>query len=185
MRLADMGLRNTPDDFGLVTRVLHWITMLLVIGQLALGLRIADMEPGLANDWLYGLHKTIGFGVLSLIVARIVWHIASPPPHPIGPRGPAFWAARTAHWGFYLLLIAIPLAGWAGSSATGMEALIANHWSVPALVEASEEAETFWFRLHDILTKLLIGLITIHMLAAFQREMAGDGTLTRMIRGRP
>jgi cytochrome b561 len=31
---------------------------------------------------------------------------------------------------------------------------------------------------------VLIGLITIHMLAAFQREMAGDGTLTRMLKGR-
>jgi cytochrome b561 len=179
-----MGLRNRPDEFGLVTRIIHWTTMLLVIGQLALGLRIADMEPGLANLWLYGLHKTIGFGVLTLILARIGWHIFSPPPHPIGPHGPAFWAARAAHWGFYLLLIAIPMTGWAGSSATGIDVMIADRWTVPPLVEATEDGEAFWFRLHDILTKVLIGLITIHMLAAFQREMAGDGTLTRMIRGR-
>jgi cytochrome b561 len=111
-----MGLKNRPDEFGLVTRFIHWSTMLLVIGQLALGLRIADMEPGLSNLWLYGLHKTLGFLVLSLIIARIAWHVASPPPHPVGPRNAFFWAARAAHWGFYLLLIAIPLTGWAGSS---------------------------------------------------------------------
>jgi cytochrome b561 len=179
-----MALRNGPEEFGLVTRLIHWTTMLMVIGQLALGLRIADMEPGLSNLWLYGLHKTLGFLVLTLILARIAWHIASPPPHPIGPRNTYFWAARAAHWGFYLLLIAIPLTGWAGSSATGIDVMIADRWTVPPLVEASEEAEAFWFGLHDLLTKLLIGLITLHMLAAFQREMAGDGTLTRMIRGR-
>lgn len=179
-----MGLRNGPAEFGLVTRVIHWATMLLVIGQLALGLRLSDMQPGLDNLWLYGLHKTIGFAVLALILARIAWHIASPPPHPIGPRTPAFWAARAAHWGFYVLLIAIPLTGWAGSSATGIDVMIADRWTVPPLVEASEAGEAFWFRLHDILTKLLIGLITVHMLAAFQREMAGDGTLTRMLKGK-
>lgn len=179
-----MGLRNAPDEFGLVTRVIHWGMMLLIIGQLALGLRIADMEPGLANLWLYGLHKTIGFAALVLIVIRIAWHLISPPPLPLGPRGPAFWAARAAHWAIYALVIAIPLTGWAGSSATGIDVMIADRWTVPPLVEASEDGEAFWFRLHDILTKLLIALIAIHMLAALKREMEGDGTLTRMLKGK-
>jgi cytochrome b561 len=179
-----MGLRNGPDEFGLVTRVIHWGMMLLIIGQLSLGLRIADMEPGLANLWLYGLHKTLGFAALALILVRIGWHLVSPPPLPLGPRNAAFWAARAAHWALYALVIAIPLTGWAGSSATGIDVIIAGRWTVPPLVEPSEDGEAFWFRLHDILTKLLIGLIAVHMLAAFKREMEGDGTLTRMIRGR-
>jgi cytochrome b561 len=129
-----MALRNGPSEFGLVTRVIHWAMMLLVIGQLALGNRIEEMQPGLANLWLYGLHKTMGFAILALILARIAWHIASPPPHPLGPRDAAFWAARAAHWGFYVLLIAIPLTGWAGSSATGIDTMIADRWTVPPLV---------------------------------------------------
>jgi cytochrome b561 len=179
-----MALRNGPAEFGLVTRVIHWAMMLLVIGQLALGNRIEEMQPGLANLWLYGLHKTLGFAILALILARIAWHIASPPPHPLGPRDAAYWAARAAHWGFYVLLIAIPLTGWAGSSATGIDTMIADRWVVPPLVAPSAEGEAFWFRLHDILTKVLFGLIVLHMLGALKREMEGDGTLTRMLRGR-
>ncbi|MCU0828687.1 MAG: cytochrome b/b6 domain-containing protein [Tabrizicola sp.] len=179
-----MQLRNGPQTIGLVTRLLHWGTMLLVVVMLALGNRIADMQPGLDNLWLYGLHKTLGFLVLALTLARIGWHIASPPPPPIGPRDVAHWAARAAHWAFYALLLAIPLTGWAGSSATGIDVMIADRWTVPPLVEASAEAEAFWFRLHDILTKVLFGLVTLHMLAAFKREMDGDGTLTRMLKGR-
>jgi cytochrome b561 len=179
-----MALRNGPSEFGLVTRVIHWAMVLLVIGQLALGNRIEEMQPGLANLWLYGLHKSVGFAILALILVRIAWHIASPPPPPIGPRTAAFWAARTAHWGFYVLLIAIPLTGWAGSSATGIDTMIADRWTVPPLVAPSAEGEAFWFRLHDILTKVLFGLIVLHMLGALKREMEGDGTLTRMLRGR-
>ena len=179
-----MALRNGPDSFGLVTRLIHWVTMLLVVGQLALGNRIEEMAPGLANLWLYGLHKTLGFLILALILARIIWNMASPPPKPLGQRNAAFWAARAAHWAFYVLLIAIPLTGWAGSSATGIDVMIADRWTVPPLVEASEFGEAMWFRWHDTLTKLLIALIILHMLGALKREMEGDGTLTRMLRGR-
>jgi cytochrome b561 len=31
---------------------------------------------------------------------------------------------------------------------------------------------------------VLFGLIVLHMLGALKREMEGDGTLTRMLRGR-
>lgn len=179
-----MALRNGPAEFGLVTRLLHWTMMLIILGQLALGLRLDSMEPGLANLWLYGLHKTVGFLVLALLFIRIAWHMASPPPPPMGPRNALFWAARAAHWAIYLLLIAIPLTGWAGSSATGLDVMIAERWTVPPLIEASEEAEAFWFGLHDILTKLLMALIAVHILGALKRQAEGDGTLTRMLKGR-
>jgi cytochrome b561 len=179
-----MALRNDPDTFGLGTRIIHWGTMLLVIAQLALGNRIEEMAPGLANLWLYALHKTLGFGVLALVVLRILWHLYSPPPHPLGPHGAAFWAARCVHWAFYILLIAIPLSGWAGSSATGLDVMIADRWTVPPLVDASEAGEAFWFSVHAVLTKILFGLIVLHMLGALKREMDGDGTLSRMLRGR-
>ena len=179
-----MTLRNGPGEFGLVTRIIHWSMMLLVIAQLALGNRIEEMAPGLANLWLYGLHKTIGFAILALVIVRIGWHLASPPPKPLGPRDAVFWTARAVHWAFYALLLAIPLSGWAGSSATGIDVMIADRWTVPPLVEASQAAEAFWFAVHGILAKALFGLIVLHMLGALKREMDGDGTLTRMLRGR-
>lgn len=179
-----MPWSNAPDRFGRVTRILHWTTALLVIVMLSLGLRIADMEPGLANLWLYGLHKSLGLTVLGLVVLRIGWHIVSPVPKPIGGPGLERVAARASHLLFYILLLGIPLSGWAASSATGIDVMFADRWVVPPIAAVSEAGEAFWFRLHDIQTKLLIGLIIVHGLAALKREMAGDGTLTRMIRGR-
>ena len=152
--------------------------------MLSLGLRIANMEPGLANLWLYGLHKTIGLSVLGLIVIRIGWHLFTPVPKSIGGPGWEQLAARASHLVFYALLIGIPLSGWAGSSATGIDVMFADRWVVPPIAPVSEAGEAVWFRLHDIQTKLLIGLIIVHGLAALKREIAGDGTLTRMIRGR-
>ncbi len=48
----------------------------------------------------------------------------------------------------------------------------------------NETSEFVWFILHEIFAKTLLGMVIVHMLAALKREMDGDGTLTRMLRGR-
>ncbi len=176
-------LKNSAENFGLISRLLHWGIAALVVVMLSLGLRLEDMEPGLANLWLYGLHKSLGILTLSLMVARILWHIYSPPPRPIGGGWQAR-AARATHLTLYLLLLAIPLIGWIGSAATGIDVVIFDRWTLPAIAPVSPDWEAIGFTLHDALTKVLILLLFLHMGAALKREMDGDGTLRRMITGR-
>jgi cytochrome b561 len=178
-----MMLRNTAESFGLITRLLHWGIALLVIIMLSLGLRIEDMEPALANLWLYSLHKSLGLITLALMVLRILWHLYSPPPKPLGGGWQAM-LARAAHLAIYALLIAIPLSGWAASSATGIDVMLFDRWIIPAIAPVSALWEERGFALHGILTKLLLALVFLHMGAALKREMDGDGTLRRMVTGR-
>ena len=180
-----MKLRNTVDSFGLISRLLHWTMAFGVIFMLALGNRIADMKPDLSTLYLYGAHKTLGIVILTLAVLRLIWHRYSPPPPPIGPPSAwGTWAARVAHALIYVLLITIPLSGWFASSATGIDVMIFDRWTLPAIAPVSELWEKRGFIVHGILTKALFGLIFIHMLAALKREIDGDGTLTRMISGK-
>jgi cytochrome b561 len=178
-----MALRNGPDSFGLVTRAIHWLMALLIISLFALGLRLAWMEPSLANLWLYGLHKTMGLTALGLVFFRILWHLVSPPP---GPQATGWMRLfiKAWHWTLYALMLATPIAGWAGSSASGIDTVIFGSIVMPPLVEANETSEFVWFILHEILAKTLMGMVIVHMLAALKREMEGDGTLTRMLKGR-
>ena len=178
-----MMLRNTTESFGLVSRLLHWGIAGLVVVMLSLGLRLSDMEPGLANLWLYSLHKSLGLITLALMIARILWHIASPPPKPIGGGWQAR-AARLSHGAIYALLIAIPVSGWAASSATGVDVMLFDRWTIPAIAPVSALWEERGFALHELLTKLLLALLALHMGAALKREMDGDGTLRRMVTGR-
>ena len=178
-----MMLKNTPETFGLVSRLLHWGIAALVVVMLSLGLRLSEMEPGLSNLWLYSLHKSLGLITLGLMVLRILWHLASPPPRPIGGGWQAM-AARITHWTIYALLLAIPLSGWVASSATGIDTIIFDRWTVPAIAPVSPLWEVRAFALHDVLTKLLLALLALHMGAALKREMDGDGTLRRMVTGR-
>lgn len=178
-----MMWRNTPDAFGLISRLIHWGMAILLLSLLALGLRLSDMQPGLSNLWLYGLHKTMGLTALALVLLRLVWHRLSPPPVPMVPLWQAR-LARLAHAAIYVLMLAIPLSGWVASSASGLDTLFAERFVMPPIAPVSEVWESAGFAVHGVLTKLLMALVGVHMLAAIKHEMDGDGTLTRMLKGR-
>ncbi len=178
-----MDLRNNSQSYGIVSRALHWGMALLIIVMLALGARITDMKPGLDSLWLYGLHKSLGLTMLGLVILRVVWHLISPPPRPIG-TGWSVTFARAGHLLFYALLIAMPLAGWVASSATGIDVVLWNSVTLPPIAPVSEAWEKTGFALHGLLGMCIYSLMTLHILAALKREMEGDGTLTRMLKGR-
>jgi cytochrome b561 len=175
--------RNGPYGFGLVSRALHWGMAALIVVLLSLGMRLSAMQPDLSTLWLYGLHKTLGLTLFALVLVRLVWHRISPPPQPLA-AGWQVKAAKAGHLGLYLLMLLIPLSGWVASSATGIDTLYADRWVVPPIAPVSASLEATAFAVHDIATKLLMGMVVIHVLAALQHEFAGQGTLTRMLRGR-
>ena len=180
-----MAARNNPGSFGWVTRLLHWITAVLVLTALPLGLWIAEMEPSLSAIKYFGYHKTIGITILALCVLRILWHRVSPPPEPLPGKSP--WqdrAARAVHRAFYVLLLAMPLSGWAASSATGIDTVVFNRWTLPRIAPVSETWEAAGFALHGLLGSLLAAAVALHLAGALHRAFVSrDGTVARMIRG--
>lgn len=179
-----MRWRNTPDSFGLVSRLLHWTMAFGVLGMLGLGTTIARMQPSLANLWLFGLHKSLGLTLFSLVMLRMIWHLYSPPPSPLGRSTDLkVHAARTTHWLLYGCLLAVPLSGWLASSATGIDVVLFDRWIIPQIAPISEVWEKAGFAVHGILTKLFFGLILLHFFGAVLRGLAKDGTLRRMVFG--
>ena len=179
------GIANSAEGFGWVTRVIHWLMALALLGMLALGTVLENMQPGLANLWLYGLHKTTGISLLALVALRGLWHRWSPPPEPLD--GVPRWQMQAALWvhrSLYGLMIAIPLSGWIASSATGIDVMFADRWVMPVLAPVSEAWENAGFAVHGALTKLLMALVALHVAGALKRAWAGDGTLRRMVAGR-
>ena len=177
-------LRNDPTHFGLVSRLIHWTMAALIISLLILGTKLSHLQPGLANLWLYGLHKTLGLTAFALVLIRLIWHRISPPPAPIGP--PKAWETRLAkfvHHLTYALLVLVPLAGWVYASATGIDIMFADRWVIPPIAPVSVAWENAGLLAHSILTKILMGVLTLHVAGALKRAISGDGTLARMVGG--
>jgi cytochrome b561 len=110
-RLNDDGTSIVPSRYSQVAIVLHWIIATLILINLYLGLRIGFLR-GLAQFNVFQLHKSVGITILVLSVARLVWRVLNPPP---GPHHVKSWekaAAAGVHWGFYVIMIGMPLSGW-------------------------------------------------------------------------
>lgn len=180
-----MAATNGAATFGWVTRALHWLTALIVLSALPLGLWIARMEPSLAAIRYFGLHKTLGVTALALVLFRILWHRMTPVPAPLPGR--AIWqdrAARMTHSAFYVLLIAMPLSGWIASSATGIDTVVFRYLTLPRIAPVSEAWETVGFAIHGFIGWCLIVLVVLHVAGALHRAFVlRDGTLMRMLTG--
>ena len=77
-----------------------------------------DLGAG-AKFEAYQLHKSTGFFVLAVMLARGLWRIANSPPAPLAGTRP--WERRLArglHRGFYILIAAMIASGWLMVSAS-------------------------------------------------------------------
>jgi len=169
-----------------VSRLLHWVMALAILGMIGLGTVISRMEPSFANLWLFGLHKSIGISLLFAALLRLVWHRVSPPPAPLTDRIPVWQqrAARLVHRTMYLLLFIVPVTGWVASAATGIDVVLFGRITLPAIVPPSERLDQTFFAAHSILTKILAGLVVLHVAGALHRHMVHhDHSLRRMIFG--
>ena len=179
-----MALMNSDIGYGVITRLLHWTTALAVLSALPLGIWISEMEVSLASLKYFGIHKSIGFVVLVLTAIRIVWHRISPKP-PVLEHG--VWHDRLAHAVhhlFYACLVLMPLSGWFASSATGIDTVIFNTWTLPRIAPISERIEQIGFAVHGGTGLFLAALIALHVLGAFYRGVIlKDRTFARMLRG--
>ncbi len=87
--------------------------------------------------------------------------------------------ARAVHVALYILLLAVPFTGYVASAASGIDVQV---WglTLPNPVTPSEATEATYFALHGVLTKLMAGLLLLHVAGALSRR---DGTLGRMVTG--
>lgn len=168
--------------------MLHWLVAILIAINYAAAWIAEDMPKAEAMQ-VMGNHKAIGITILFLSVLRLGWRLAHRPPA-FAPTVKPWEAvlARVTHGLFYVLMIGIPLAGWAlHSAATGGKAVPAfGLFAWPGLPLAADKAaaETFG-ELHEVLATALLVLAALHVLGALKHQFLDhDGNLGRMGIGR-
>jgi cytochrome b561 len=197
------------QGWNLVARILHWSVALAVLVEVPAGFIMAwtyaahsDAEK--ARHILSSqLHHTLGMAVLLLAVFRIVWRVshASPPPRGANTLERALAAALQGV--LYLLLLAIPLSGWAALSSMaagggypapelwifgvdgfGPQGFIPHivppvAWNAPVLFKYG-----FFARIHVWGLWLGLGVLALHVAGALKQHfVARNDVLLRMWKG--
>jgi cytochrome b561 len=169
-----------------MARAFHWVTVAFVATLMILGEAMTyrskkDIWDGLTNG-LYSAHKLLGFTLLGIVIARLIYRFTKGAPVDEPTLEP--WqklASHVTHWSLYGLLLLVPILGWRGvSQYPALE--IFGLFKLPAIAAADQAASATTFFWHETLGKVMALLIVTHVGAAlFHHIVRKDGVLRRML----
>jgi cytochrome b561 len=169
-----------------VAMLLHWVMAVGLIGLIAFGIYMTGLPFSPARLKFYNWHKWAGMALLALAVLRLLWRgVSRPPALPMAvtaamPPWQAL-AHHATHGLLYGLMLAVPLLGWAYSSAAGFPVVWLGVWPLPDWVAPSPELAEALKPLHKVSAFALLGLVGLHAAAALKHQFWDrDGLLLRM-----
>jgi len=184
-----MGL--DMDRHVLSARILHWVMAAGFIFMWACGYAMTSLVPddSALQEFLFGLHISIGVTLLMLLAARIAVRLMNPPP-PL-PGGLASWEKIGSHLGnfaLYLLPAIVILIGWAETDFGGHGV----EWFGLPMPKVFPTMEVLWGLnletttafLHKWLAYTMLALAVVHVAAVIKhRWVDGHDVLGRMTLG--
>ena len=173
-----------------VSMALHWILAIALASIFAVGLYMADLPFSPQRLKLYNWHKWAGVCILLLSVARLASRLVKRPPalpQAIASAMPA-WQTRAyhaTHGLLYALFFAVPLLGWAYSSAAGFPIVLLGLLPLPDFVDANKALAASIKPWHAASAYALAGIAALHVAAALKHHFVDrDGLLIRMLPGK-
>jgi cytochrome b561 len=178
-----MSDSKAPAAYSLIARALHWITAVLVLTTIPIGIVMANVSAGALQDSLYVLHRSIGTVIIPLIIVRLGYRLTHPPlplPDDIPPIQQ--FAARATHWGLYALLIVQPFVGWVATSAYGAPIMVFGLFQLPPIWPQDQPFSGCLFVVHQLIGLAIVCLAAAHIGAALHHHFVRkDRVLMRMI----
>jgi cytochrome b561 len=174
------------ERYGAVARLLHWVLAAALVAIFALGLYMHELPFSPQRLKLYNWHKWAGMAILVLSFLRLAWRWktgAPPLPASVLARMPGWqqWAHQGTHFLLYALFFAVPLAGWAYSSAAGFPIVWFGVLPLPDWVPVDKELAGVLKEVHKLCSFALAGLVLLHVAAVVKHQwLDRDGLLDRM-----
>lgn len=173
----------SQDVYSPLSKTLHWLIAAIVIPMVLGSFFLEDLSKPIKGTAVM-LHKSFGLTVLALMIIRLIHiHIVK---RPDLPASVATWErvlSRIVQYSLYLFLIAMPLCGWAMSTAAGHNPVFFGLVTLPFPGISPDEAwSDFLFQAHRTIAFIIIGLLCLHIAGALKHHFLDkDLVLRRML----
>jgi cytochrome b561 len=176
------------DDHGHYSTTaiaLHWLMALMIVSSLTLGYYMSGLPFSPSRIRLFSYHKWLGVTILAVAAVRLLWRLGHRPP---ALPAMAAWQRRSAHGVhalLYLLFFAVPLSGWAYSSAAGFPVVYLGVLPLPDWVSPDKALAARLVTVHAWLAYSLAAIVVLHIAAALKHGFDEPvGYLQRMVSSR-
>jgi cytochrome b561 len=182
--VVEVRTANANVSYDPVAKILHWLTVLLVVAQFVVAWTMPEIRRGVKPVGLIQWHLMLGSSLLLVVVLRLLWRLTHRPP-PAAEDLPG-WQRQTAaitHWALYALLLAVPITGWAAAS---VRVWAVRAFGVLPFPQIMPPFAKIGFEIGDIhggiLAWTLFAVAMLHILAALYHRLAlRDKVLGRML----
>jgi cytochrome b561 len=175
--------RRTDARYSAPTKVIHWLTAILVLAAFIYGPGGSEQRVYSASrDFDRQLHETLGLCVLALVVARIIWRAFDTRPEPPPVARWMSLGAGIVQVALYILLLAVPLAGISSAWLEGHSLTPLGPWAVAPPLPESHALGALIATAHSWAGDVIIWLAGLHALAAlFHHYVLKDDVLLSML----
>jgi len=174
-----MHVKNTLTEYGLISKLFHWISALLLFIQIPLGFYLVDLDFGPERLSIENIHVVIGLSIFYLVILRLISKIINPNPklEPSIFKGQRF-VAKLNHVLLYVTILSITISGILKKLFNG-ETLIIVFKKIR--IEDNFELSEIFYDIHVFSNYLIIALITLHIMAVIIHKFLFNDNLLKKI----
>lgn len=170
-----------PARYDALSIALHWLLALSIVANFSLGVYMHELPVSPWRLKLFNWHKWAGMTILVLSALRLLWRLTHRPPADVPMPVWQQRASHAVHGLMYALFFAVPLAGWAYSSAAGFPVVVFGVLPLPDWVPVSPWLAKALKEVHEGLASALGVLVLLHVAAALKHQLVDrDGLMHRM-----
>jgi len=174
-----MHSKITVTEYSLISKLLHWISAILLLVQIPLGFYLVDLDFGQERLNIENIHVLIGLSLFYLVILRLINKIINPPPklEPSVFKGQKF-LAKSNHLLLYVTILSITISGILKKLFSG-ETLVIVFKKIK--IQDNFQLADFFYDIHIISNYILIALISIHILAVIVHKLFFNDNLLKKI----
>ena len=174
-----MHVKNTLTEYGLISKLLHWISAILLFIQIPLGFYLVDLDFGPERLTVEDIHVKVGLSIFYLVILRLLYKIFNPTPklEPSVFKGQKF-LAKLNHIMLYVTILSITISGIFKKLLNG-ETLIIIFKKIK--IQDNFELGELFYDIHVYSNYLLIALIVIHLMAVVVHKLFFNDNLLKKI----
>tara|TARA_Y100001936_G_scaffold197395_1_gene198181 strand:- start:5 stop:532 length:528 start_codon:yes stop_codon:yes gene_type:complete len=174
-----MHLTNTLTEYGVISKVLHWLSAILLLVQIPLGFYLVDLDFGEERISLENVHVILGLIIFYIVIIRLVNKILNPTPKldPSIFKGQVF-LAKMNHILLYLAILSITISGILKKLFNG-ESLVIFFKEIQ-IKDNFELADQF-YNIHIFSNYVILFLIVIHLVAVIVHKLFFKDNLLKKI----
>ena len=174
-----MSLLNTTNEYGLISKIFHWITAAVLFIQIPLGFYLVDLDFGSRRITIESIHVNLGLSIFYIILGRLIYKIFNSTPK---LKNSIFTGqrliAKVNHISLYLVILTITTSGILKKLLNGEKL---DFFLFTLKIKDNFDLSEIFYDIHIVSNYTLIALISLHIFAVIIHKLIFKENLLKKI----